>query len=79
MFLSNKKFDKYSLSDIAEIIIGQSPYWSSYNEIGSGMVFYQGRAEFGWRYPSRRLYTTEPKRVAQKDATLISVRAPVGD
>ncbi len=43
------------------------------------MVFYQGRAEFGWRYPSRRLYTTEPKRVAQKDATLISVRAPVGD
>jgi len=52
---------------------------SSYNEDGNGEVFYQGRAEFGWRFPTRRLYTTEPKRMARENAILMSVRAPVGD
>ena len=59
--------------------MGQSPNGSSYNEDGSGTVFYQGRAEFGFRYPTRRLYTTEPKRMAYYNDVLMSVRAPVGD
>lgn len=67
------------LSDIAEITMGQSPSGSSYNESGDGEVFYQGRAEFGSSFPRRRLFTTEPKRMAQEGDTLISVRAPVGD
>ena len=67
------------LSDIAEITMGQSPSGSSYNESGDGEVFYQGRAEFGSFFPRRRLFTTEPKRMAQEGDTLISVRAPVGD
>lgn len=67
------------LSDIAEITMGQSPNGKSYNEDGIGTVFYQGRAEFGTRFPTRRLFTTEPKRIAKKFDTLMSVRAPVGD
>lgn len=67
------------LSDIAEITMGQSPDGKSYNEDGIGTVFYQGRAEFGTRFPTRRLFTTEPKRIAKKLDTLMSVRAPVGD
>lgn len=67
------------LSDIAEITMGQSPAGKSYNENGIGTVFYQGRAEFGTRFPTRRLFTTEPKRIAKKFDTLMSVRAPVGD
>ena len=67
------------LSDIAEITMGQSPDGKSYNEDGIGTVFYQGRAEFGTRFPTRRLLTTEPKRIAKKFDTLMSVRAPVGD
>ena len=67
------------LSDIAEITMGQSPDGKSYNENGIGTVFYQGRAEFGTRFPTRRLFTTEPKRIAKKFDTLMSVRAPVGD
>jgi type I restriction enzyme S subunit len=35
------------LSDLATIIMGQSPDGSSYNEVGNETVFYQGRAEFG--------------------------------
>lgn len=68
-----------TLSDIADITMGQSPNGSSYNEDGNGTVFFQGRAEFGFRFPSVRLYTTEPKRMACTNDTLMSVRAPVGD
>ncbi len=67
------------LSDIAEITMGQSPDGKSYNENGEGTVFYQGRAEFGRRFPTRRLFTTAPTRLAKKYDTLMSVRAPVGD
>jgi len=67
------------LSEIAEIIMGTSPSGSSYNTEGKGDVFYQGRAEFGFRFPDRNLYTTEAKRFADVDTVLVSVRAPVGD
>lgn len=67
------------LSDIAVITMGQSPKGNTYNEKGEGTVFFQGRAEFGFRFPTRRLYTTEPKRMAKANDVLVSVRAPVGD
>ncbi len=67
------------LSDIAEITMGQSPKGDTYNEDGIGTVFFQGRAEFGFRFPARRLFTTDPKRMAQANDALMSVRAPVGD
>jgi len=67
------------LNELADIIMGQSPDGTSYNEEGIGTVFYQGRAEFNWRFPTTRLYTTEPKRMAKENDILISVRAPVGD
>ena len=81
MFLDNPSDDwrQGVLSDIAEITMGQSPSGSSYNEDGVGTVFFQGRAEFGFRFPTIRLYTTEPKRMARKNDVLMSVRAPVGD
>ena len=66
-------------NDGFNIIMGQSPSGSSYNEDLEGMLFYQGRAEFGWRFPTPRLFTTEPKRIAEKGSILLSVRAPVGD
>ena len=67
------------LSDVAEIVMGQSPKGDTYNEDGDGTVFYQGRAEFGDRFPTRRLFTSAPKRLAKENTVLISVRAPVGD
>lgn len=81
MFLDNPALETTAgtLKDIADITMGQSPSGSSYNEDGNGEVFYQGRAEFGYRFPTRRLYTTEPKRMAEAGDVLLSVRAPVGD
>lgn len=81
MFIDNSssEWKEGTLSDIADITMGQSPSGSSYNEDGNGSIFFQGRAEFGFRFPSVRLYTTEPKRMAYINDTLMSVRAPVGD
>ena len=81
MFIDNPELETTSgtLSDIATITMGQSPSGSSYNENGIGEVFYQGRAEFDFRFPTRRLFTTEPKRIAEAGDVLLSVRAPVGD
>lgn len=67
------------LGDLFDITMGQSPAGESYNEIKEGVIFYQGRTDFGERFPSVRLYTTEPKRIAEAFDVLVSVRAPVGD
>ena len=61
------------------LILGQSPPGSTYNEDGEGMPFYQGSKDFSFRYPARRVYCSAPKRFAKKGDTLVSVRAPVGD
>ena len=61
-----------------DFIMGVSPPGVSYNEDGVGIPMYQGNADFQFRFPKRRIYTTNPKRFAEKHDTLISVRAPVG-
>lgn len=71
--------DKATLADFANVTMGQSSAGSSYNEAGIRTIFYQGRAEFCWRYPTQRLSTTEPKRMAKAGDVLMSVRAPVGN
>ena len=75
----NEQWDIGVLGDIADVTMGQSPSGSSYNEDGIGTIFFQGRAEFGFRFPTVRLFTTEPKRMASANDVLMSVRAPVGD
>ena len=65
-------------SDEFDFTMGQSPPGDSYNEEGIGIALFQGNADFGFRFPANRVYTTDPKRFAEKYDTLVSVRAPVG-
>ena len=74
-----KNWNEGTLGDIMNITMGQSPPGKSYNNNGDGVVFYQGRADFGLRYPNMRLFTTDPKRFAKVGDVLLTVRAPVGD
>lgn len=67
------------LDQVAVITMGQSPPGESYNEHGDGTAFYQGTRDFGWRYPSRRVWTTQPTRIATARDVLVAVRAPVGE
>ena len=61
------------------LTMGQSPPGDTYNEAGDGLPFYQGRTDFGFRFPSQRVFCTAPTRLAEPGDTLVSVRAPVGD
>jgi len=67
------------LREIASVVMGQSPTGDTYNETEQGMPFYQGTRDFGWRYPTRRVWTTAPTRIAEAGDVLVAVRAPVGE
>ncbi|MBI5729227.1 MAG: restriction endonuclease subunit S [Candidatus Magasanikbacteria bacterium] len=67
------------LGEVADIVMGQSPPSSSYNERGEGLPFFQGKAEFGEIYPTPVKYCSSPSRIAEANDVLMSVRAPVGN
>ena len=61
------------------LTMGQSPPGDTYNDSGEGLAFYQGRTDFGFRFPTQRVFCSAPTRYAEPGDTLVSVRAPVGD
>jgi len=71
-------FDLTKLSDISEIIMGQSPDSSYYNTNGVGLPFFQGKTDFGEKFTEVSSWTTKPTKIAKKGNVLMSVRAPVG-
>ena len=66
------------ISSFCDVVLGQSPPSSTYNETGEGLPFFQGKAEFGDLYPVPRKWCSAPKKIAEPNSILISVRAPVG-
>ncbi|MGF2410686.1 restriction endonuclease subunit S [Ferruginibacter sp.] len=70
------KFER--LENISKLIAGQSPPSSSYNSSGIGIPFFQGKADYGKKFPSVRFWCTEPIKISFPDDILISMRAPVG-
>ena len=67
------------LGAVCNIIMGQSPPSTTYNDEGTGMPFLQGKAEFTELFPVPTKYCTKQLRVSPKGSVLMSVRAPVGD
>ena len=76
---AKEEWEMGKLGDEFDFVMGASPPGESYNEEGIGIPMYQGNADFGFRFPTNRVFTTDPKRFADKFDTLISVRAPVGE
>ena len=66
------------IGSTAYVEMGQSPPSEHYNRAGHGIPFFQGKADFGKRYPTARYWCTQPKKYAAQGDILISVRAPVG-
>lgn len=67
-----------TLSEVCDIELGQSPPSDTYNSVGLGLPFYQGKAEFGEIHPTPVKWCSDPKKIANAGDILISVRAPVG-
>ena len=66
------------LSEVCNIIMGQSPPGNTYRKTPDGLPFFQGKADFGLRHPIARVWCIEPTRIAEQGDILLSVRAPVG-
>ena len=75
---ADEGWEEGKIPDEFDFTMGLSPSGESYNEEGIGIPMYQGNADFEFRFPKRRVFTTDPKRFAEQFDTLISVRAPVG-
>jgi len=67
-----------ALDQVAYIEMGQSPDSRFYNAEGTGLPFFQGKAEFGIRFPEVRKWCSEPTKIAEAGDVLLSIRAPVG-
>jgi type I restriction enzyme, S subunit len=67
-----------SLIDVCDVIAGQSPPSTTYNQIGNGIPFFQGKADFGEKYPTIRYWCTQPIKLSEPNDILFSLRAPVG-
>jgi type I restriction enzyme, S subunit len=67
-----------TLGEIAEVIMGQSPPSETYNTVGAGLPFFQGKAEFTDLHPVAKKWCSRPNKIAFQDDVLLSVRAPVG-
>ena len=75
---ASSEWEVGKLGDEFNITMGQSPKGETYNDLKIGLPFFQGKAEFGFRFPLEKQYCSEPIKIADKFDTLLSVRAPVG-
>lgn len=66
------------LGNAIYVEMGQSPESKYYNQLGDGMPFFQGKADFGVLYPTPRYWCTHPEKYSYPNDILLSVRAPVG-
>jgi type I restriction enzyme S subunit len=62
------------LSEIAELILGQSPKGDTYNNSGEGIPLINGPTEYGLKYPRTIQWTTSPTKLCKKDDILFCVR-----
>jgi type I restriction enzyme S subunit len=66
------------LGNLAYIEMGQSPDSQNYNQVGDGIPFFQGKADFGALYPTERYWCNKPNKYSYPGDILLSIRAPVG-
>jgi type I restriction enzyme, S subunit len=73
-----ERWERKALSEVAEVVMGQSPKSQYYNDAGSGLPFHQGVTDYGFRFVCHRTYSTVITKLAEPNDILVSVRAPVG-
>ena len=71
-------WNEKTLSQVANVIIGQSPKSEFYNSEKKGLPFHQGVGSYGVRFVMDDIYSTSYTRIAEPNSILFSVRAPVG-
>lgn len=71
-------WNEKTLSQVANVIMGQGPKSEFYNSEKKGLPFHQGVGSYGVRFVMDDIYSTSYTRIAEPNSILFSVRAPVG-
>ena len=74
----SEEWEEKRLGEVSEIIMGQSPSSSKYNENFNGLPLIQGNADCKNRKVFPRIYTTEITKESFPNDIIMTVRAPVG-
>jgi type I restriction enzyme, S subunit len=69
-----KGWEQVNLKNVATVIMGQSPSGDSYNSTGEGSPLLNGPTEFGKRFPIAKQWTTQPRKMSEKNDILFCVR-----
>ena len=73
------KWETVPLSSIAEVVMGQSPPGSAYNDHEEGLPLITGAGQMGNRTPKAEKYTSEWSRIATDGDIIMCIRATIGD
>jgi type I restriction enzyme S subunit len=74
-----EEWQEIHIEDAAEVIMGQSPDSTYYNETGDGLPLIQGNADIIDGKTAPRIYTSQITKRCRVGDIILSVRAPVGD
>lgn len=72
-------WEQRKLSDITDVIMGQSPSSKNYTDNSNDNILVQGNADLKDGKVIPRLWTKEITKTIDKDGIILTVRAPVGD
>ncbi|MBS4234808.1 hypothetical protein CVU14613_00450 [Campylobacter vulpis] len=73
-------WERVRLGQVSQVIAGQSPQSQFYNDRQEGLLFFQGKKDFGEKYlQNSNVWTSQITKESVKNDILMSVRSPVGD
>jgi type I restriction enzyme, S subunit len=67
------------LSEVCEIVMGQAPPGSSYNQDGQGLPLIGGASDLGKLTPKPTKFTTNPSKLSQPGDIILCIRATIGN
>jgi len=72
------EWEEVKLSDVSNIVMGQSPSSNTYNTNDEGLPLIQGNADITNRKTINRIWTSIPTKIIEAGDIIMTVRAPVG-
>ena len=76
--VSSEKLQEFTIEELANVVMGQSPTSDTYTDESDNLPFHQGVTNFSNYFVTHKIYCRAPIKIAELGDILFSVRAPVG-
>ena len=78
VIVSSEKLQEFTIEELANVVMGQSPTSDTYTDESDNLPFHQGVTNFSNYFVTHKIYCRAPIKIAELGDILFSVRAPVG-